>query len=442
MKYIYCICFALLFTGCISENAPKPENNLTQEEKLEVLDDLLFVDQNISNYLNNVKPHFIAKLEDYETSYFRPWNIEKIDISVDEAMWAYRAFRVGNSYGENLQPLENSFFTDVYERSNFKDFATLNKPAITIKALDIRAFPSDKPLLMDPKKAGEGFPFDYLQNSSIAPNKPVLVSHYSRDREWVFIQASFAYGWVKARDIVFVPKKYTKLYQEAQKEFFIKENMPVYDSKGNFLFRSRIGMMLPEIDDASSAYKLLTIVNYKNSQPYYRESKFSNKLVHQGILNFNSKNIVMIFNEVANVKYGWGGMYGQRDCSSILRDFYAPFGLWLPRNSYEQSKIGKVISLENLSDEEKIAKIQAEAIPFETLLYKKGHILLYVGVKDGKVIVFHNTWGVKTKKEGVEGRFIIGKPIFSTLELGSNLENYDKDASILHNLKSMNILTQ
>ncbi|MEN4053011.1 MULTISPECIES: SH3 domain-containing C40 family peptidase [Sulfurimonas] len=441
MKYIYFIGLALLFVACTSKSEPKPDENLTQEVKQEVLEDLLSVDQNISSYVNGLDAHYIAKLEDYEASYFKPWNIDKIDISVHEAMWAYRAFRIDNSYGENLQPLEASFFKDIYARSNFKDFAKLNKPAITLKALDIRAFPSEKPLLMDPKKAGEGFPFDYLQNSSIAPNKPVLVSHYSRDKEWVFIQASFAYGWVKARDIVFIPKKYAKLYQAAQKEFFIKEGAAVYDSEGNFLFRSRIGMMLPEIDDAFSDYKLLTVSNYKNNQAYYIESKISKELLHKGVLKFNPPNITMIFNEVSKVKYGWGGMYGQRDCSSILRDFYAPFGLWLPRNSYEQSKIGKIISLENLNDEEKIAKIKESAIPFETLLYKKGHILLYVGVKEGKVIVFHNTWGVKTKKDGVEGRFIVGKPIFSTLELGSNLEDYDPDASILRNLKSMNILT-
>jgi hypothetical protein len=164
--------------------------------------------------------------------------------------------------------------------------------------------------------------------------------------------------------------------------------------------------------------------------------------LHKGILEFNAKNIATIFNEVSNVKYGWGGMYGQRDCSSILRDFYAPFGLWLPRNSYEQSKIGRVISLEGLSDDAKIAKIKKEAIAFETLLYKRGHILLYAGIKDNEVVVFHNTWGVKTKENGKEGRYIIGKPIFSTLELGSNLKNYDQNASILSHLKSMNILTQ
>jgi hypothetical protein len=432
LKYIAYIFIALLFVGCAQKQALQPE----------YISDLVEVDQNVSNYLNTVNERYISSLEAYEKSYFKAWNIAKIDISLKNAMWAYRSFRPENSYGENLQPLQQAFFDKINVKSNFKAFATLNKPAITLKALNIRAFPTDEVLLMDPAKAGEGFPFDYLQNSSIAANKPILVSHYSKDRAWVFIEASFAYGWVKARDIAFMPRKYAKLYIEAQKEFVVKEGEPIYDEKGNFLFRSRIGMMLPEINEQSDDYTVLTISNYKSSEAYYIKSKISKEILHKNVLQFNRENIAKILNAVSQVKYGWGGMYGQRDCSSILRDFYAPFGLWLPRNSYEQSKRGKVISLEGMSDEEKIAVIKNQAVPFETLLYKKGHILLYVGMKHGKPIVFQNAWGVKTKKEGKEGRFIIGKPLFSTLEIGSNLKDYDKSASILTQLKSMNILTQ
>ena len=433
MQYILYVFIAVFLSACAQKPIPQTK---------EIPSDLLEVNQSVTAYIDGINERNISSLEAFEKHYFNPWNIEKIDISKKEAMWAYRSFKVGNSYGENLQPLTHSFFDDIYARSNFAAYSSLIRPAITLKALNIRAFPTDKPLLMDPKKAGEGFPFDYMQNSLIAPNKPILVSHYSRDREWVFIEASFAYGWVKARDIAFIPKKYAKLYQEAQKEFVVKESQPIYDANGNFLFRSRVGMLLPEIDENSNAFKVLTIGNYKENNAYYIESNISNKILHKDVLEFNKKNIVKILNEVRDVKYGWGGMYGQRDCSSTLRDFFAPFGLWLPRNSYEQSKIGRVISLDGMSDEEKIAAIKNQAVPFETLLYKKGHIVLYVGMKDGKPIVFQNAWGVKTKKEGKEGRFIIGKPIFSTLELGSNLKDYDKDASILRQLQSMNILTQ
>ena len=50
---------------------------------------------------------------------------------------------------------------------------------------------------MDPSLAGEGFPFDYMQNSIIAANKPIFISHYSKDREWAYIFSSFTSGWIK-----------------------------------------------------------------------------------------------------------------------------------------------------------------------------------------------------------------------------------------------------
>ena len=145
--------------------------------------------------------------------------------------------------------------------------------------------------------------------------------------------------------------------------------------------------------------------------------------------------------DVSKTNYGWGGMYGQRDCSSTLRDMFAPFGIWLPRNSFQQSKIGKVIDLSSLTDDEKIGIIKEKAIPFQTLLYKRGHIVLYVGTINDEIIIFHNTWGIKTKEVEKEGRVVIGKTIFSTLKLGQNQKNYDKEAEILRNLRSMNIVT-
>ena len=446
MKVVYLLIFALFFTACMQENSAVPQKrqkSIVAKNK-EYVSDLKNFEQNVSAYIDDsFQEHQIASLESYETYYFTPWNREKITISLDDAMWAYRTFDENNSYGDNLQPLKRAFFTHIKEYSNYQAYATLNKKAITLKRVNLRAFPTDKPLFLDPKKAGEGFPFDYLQNSLIAANKPLLVSHYSKDRAWVFVQASFAYGWIPSDTIAFVPDRYAKLYQEAKKDFLIKEGRAIYDEEQNYLFDSRIGMMLPVISYGKESDSVLTMSHYKNiHEALYNHSKIQKDIFHRGILKFNKKNIVTVFNAVSKVRYGWGGIYGERDCSSILRDFYAPFGLWLPRNSSAQSKIGRVISFDGMSDEEKIQTIKKYGVAFETLLYKRGHILLYVGIKEGNVVVFHNTWGVKTKENQKEGRFIIGKPVFSSLMLGSNLKNYDKNASILSHLKSMNILTQ
>lgn len=433
LKYLFIIVLALVFVGCSSKKI----------QPIKIYD-LVNVPQDVSvftkNIDNNVSLYDIQK--NYEKHYFSMWNINEPPEKLENIKWPFDSYKMGKSYGENLQLLDKHFFDKMYKNSNFDAYATINKKAITLKHLNLRAFPTLKPLLKNPSLAGEGFPFDYIQNSSIEANKPIFISHYSKNKEWVYAFSSFASGWLKARDVVFLEQKYTDLWQKAEQIFITKDDVPILGSDGSFLFNSKIGMMFALISENKESYTVLTIANYKNSKPLFLKSEISKKLVHKGIYTLSRDNLEKIMNGIFYTNYGWGGIYNQRDCSSTLRDMYTPFGIWLPRNSSQQSKVGKIISLENLTDGEKIQLIKNQAIPFQTLLYKKGHIVLYVGTYNNQIIVFHNTWGIKTKKDGIEGRIIIGKTIFSTLKLGKHQNYYDENSEILRNLKSMNIITK
>ncbi len=406
--------------------------------------DLENIPQDVSYYSKNISTpeSFYEIQKEYEKSYFNIWNINESNESLESIKWPFASYCLGKSYGENLQLLDKKFFDEMLSNSNFNSYSTINKKAVTLKETNIRAFPTIKPLLMDPTLAGEGFPFDYLQNSTIHANKPIFLSHYSEDKEWAYVFSSFTSGWIKSDEFVILNREDTKTWQNAQQVKIIEEDISIFDNKNNFLFKSKIGMMFPLISEDDKSYTILTISTYKNSKPLYIESKIPKNIAYKGILELNSDNINSVVNEVTNSNYGWGGMYGQRDCSSMLRDMFAPFGIWLPRNSYQQSKVGNVISLEGLSDTDKIALIKEKAVAFQTLLYKKGHIVLYVGTHNDEIVVLHNTWGIKTKKGTVEGRVVIGKPVFSSLRLGKNQKNYDEEAEILRNLKSMNTITQ
>jgi len=453
LKFLYLILSLLLLCSCTQKQAniksPIFDLNKTAiksntivkkviaQQNIETIDDLQWIPQDVSFYAHNIEPSYLSTQKKYEKDFFRVWNLKKVSTHLSDALWANKAFTEKNSYGENLQKISKSFFDTTEKNANYKEFKTLNLKAISLKELNIRAFPSIKPLFLNPEKAGEGFPFDYLQNSTIAPNKPLLVSHYSQDREWAFVESSFTFGWVKSSDIALLDKKYTDIWQKAKQVFITKDDVPIYSKNGNFLFHSKIGMMLALIGEDEDSYRVLTIAKYKNEKPLYTEAKLSKNIAHLGILEFNQKNIIKILGELSQSHYGWGGFNSERDCSSILRDFYAPFGLWLPRNSYQQSKSAESISLEKLTNNEKIQIIKKEAEPFKTLLYKKGHIVLYIGVYKKKIIIFQNVWGVKTMKDAKEGRFVIGKAIFSTLELGKNLKEFDTKSSLLENLQSM-----
>jgi hypothetical protein len=441
LKYFYLLVFILFFSACSNKQDIAIKTNGVVVKKQESVEDLTLIPQEPNYFAVDLKSSYIGNIETFVEKYFRPWRIDKISIDQSEATWAY-TYDNNNSYTYTLQPIDESFFKTIKENSNMEEFATLNQKGLSLKLLNMRALPTDKPIFLDPAIAGEGYPFDYLQNTSLAPNKPVLISHYSKDKEWVFIECSFGFGWVKANDVVVIKPQYTQTWQKAEQIFFTKDGEPIYDQKGNYLFDSRVGMVLPLIDEDQESYTVLTVSKSKENKALYLSSKISKQIAHKDILEFNNQNVADLLKELQKGKYGWGGIYGQRDCSSTLRDFYTPFGFWLPRNSSVQGSVGDVLMLDDLSNEEKIQRIKEKAIPFKTFVYKKGHIALYVGNYNDQPIIFQNVWGVKTKKENREGRFLIAEPIFSTLEVGKNLKEFDPDASMLSQMKSINILIE
>ena len=68
--------------------------------------------------------------------------------------------------------------------------------------------------------------------------------------------------------------------------------------------------------------------------------------------------------------------------------------------------------------------------------------MLYIGSKDGRALIFHNVWGIRTKDlAGREGRKIIGQAVITTLQPGRELRDIDSAAgSLLDNIAAMNIL--
>lgn len=399
--------------------------------------------QNVLDYSSNIKNrNILASIQQaYTKHYFSPWNFRKPPESLGAVKWPFRSYRAKGSYGQNLKPLPQEWFDEMLETANFKDYATENSYAITLRFSNLRNFPTHKPLFRNPESAGEGFPFDYLQNSGIHANEPVFVSHYSSDRAWVYVFSAYATGWLRTHEVALLSKNDTMRWQNAKQLHIIKDGYPVKDAKNRFVFYARLGMMLPIIKSADDGHTVLTVTAGAYGQPTFTHVKIPKDVGIEEALPLNEQTLPSIANEAMKSRYGWGGLYGERDCSSTLRDLYAPFGIWLPRNSSQQARVGKVISFKGMDREAKLKTIKEKGIPFETLLYRKGHILLYIGEYDGHIMVLHNVWGVKTKNGDEEGRKIIGKTVISTLDIGCEQPDYDKENNLLDNLKSMNIIT-
>ncbi len=431
---IFFILLILLFSACSSLHIVEYAN----------IKQLHTLPQRADAYTKNIKNvSLLYQIQTrYNKSYFKPWNISAITTSLHAIMWPFRNYTIFNSYGANLKPLKLFWFYRQYANANYKNYATLNRYAITLRYASLHNFPSDTPVFTNPTKAGEGFPFDYNQNSTVDANKPVIISHYSRDRAWVYVFTSFASGWLRSDDIAYISHQDTKTYQDEKFIHILQDAYPIVDHSNQFICYTRVGMMLPLIKTINNNYEVAVATRDNNKSVVFKDILIPKQIATTKVLNFNKKNIIKVTNAIIHSKYGWGGIDGQRDCSSFVRDFFAPFGIWLPRNSYAQAHVGKIISLRHISNLDKIKLIKKDAIAFETLLYMRGHILIYVGIYHNKIIVLQNMWGINIKNGHKTGRIIIGHTVFTTLTIGSHQKFYDKKASFLNKITSFNILTK
>jgi hypothetical protein len=124
-----------------------------------------------------------------------------------------------------------------------------------------------------------------------------------------------------------------------------------------------------------------------------------------------------------------------------MRDLFSPFGIWVPRNSGDQSAEGKSIQLGEIPLHQRRDYIAMHAVPFATLLHLPGHIMLYLGEHSGSSVVFHSVWGLRFQSlGGKEGRLRIGKTAITSLEPGRELDGmWCRVSSLLERLDQMNI---
>ncbi|MEA3522838.1 MAG: SH3 domain-containing protein, partial [Campylobacterota bacterium] len=355
MPYIILLVLAIVFTACTT----KYDNTNT------VPRELIDYPQSFEPYSDSYTSSKTYDTLAFEKQYFKPWHYTQAPYTLKEILWPYHSYTKGVIYGATLKPISKSWFNHIKVESNFKDFDTLHSFGLTRFFGHLRNFPTDKPLFRDPHQAGEGFPFDYNQNSGIHANEPLYLSHYSLKGDWIYVFTSYASGWLHVRNIQAIDEKQRKLWENSQHIYITVDNVPLYNKQLHYLNDARIGMMLPLISEDTTHYHTILANNF-TSTSLLKTYASLNPMV------FNKRNLTTIGDELIDQDYGWGGVFEDRDCSSMLRDFFIPFGIWLPRNSYQQSKIGKVISLEGLSDNEKIQKIMTEGVAFETLLYKRG----------------------------------------------------------------------
>ena len=445
MRYhpFFIFLLVLFLAGCQSEIIPDWEEVLAQS---------LYQPEDI-NYeisLPVISPESDAI---FNENYFRPWHIALDSLSAHlekvpgpDAAFLPKYLADPEYYGENKRRHSDKRRRQLAANVDFEGFPSLLQRGITVRHTNIRRLPILQPGYDRYNKAGEGFPFDYFQETALWANSPVLVLHKTKDGAWAYVLVASYKGWIPTNEIALVNERFIQNWERGQYCSLLTDEMSIHSMEGQFLFTGKMGMILPHLPEGDEvAYRrVYAAVADAEGQAVLKTCRLDQLQAVPKPLLFDGEYLQSLIKELHGNPYGWGGIGENRDCSSSIKDLYTPFGIWVPRNSSDQAKCGKTTIELPGDNDEKMALIKEKGVPFLTILYKRGHAMLYVGLNEaGEPLIFHTVWGLKSyyddsdlenvlekyPLEGVhfneskglfEGRKIIGQTAITTLTIGEN----------------------
>ncbi|HEX7533622.1 MAG TPA: NlpC/P60 family N-terminal domain-containing protein [Syntrophales bacterium] len=432
------ILLALLLLTSACAGAPETIRDIRDLKQ----DNLFYIDKTVADRGLLTAAHQKKMDASYDSMFFSPWHRLKAYYPKETVEAGFKKYRDNPGYGENRRKHDMSWIRDLVANAHLENYPNACFAAITIDNSDLRVLPTHKPRFYE-ANTDRGYPFDSLQESSVAANTPVFVSHMTKDKAWVLAETPYAVGWISARNIARVDANFVKAWETGRYAVIIKDKIPIYDEEGRFLFKVSLGSVFPKLGEDTKNIKLLVAVTDQGGNAFMKSTVVYKDAAAAKPLRLTTFNIAKMANELINESYGWGGLYQNRDCSAMVKDLFAPFGLWLPRHSADQAKEGGTfIDLQKLSPQEKEVMILKQGIPYLTLIWRRGHIMLYIGSYQGRVLVFHNMWGVRTKDFlGRETRKIVGHAAITTLHPGIEFQDSDNpEMGYLNGILGMTLL--
>ena len=329
-------------------------------------------------------------------------------------------------YKANGKKASFNFFKKIKENMNLSSIPEKINVCFgfIVRYANQRLLPTNQALY---RKKGD-IEFDRLQNSALDIGTPLAILHISKDKKWYFVESPLSIGWVEVDKVAICSLEELKQYLNPDKFIVVikpKADIFLNPSLTFHYGYVRMGVKFPLKKEDKEIVEIIIPKRKKDGTLKLILAYMKKKDVHKGYLPYTPRNIIEQAFSLLNAPYGWGGMYGEQDCSRFIQEIFATVGINMPRNSTDQAKVGELIARfdEKTKEEEKIKIILSRAIGGITTLRLKGHIMLYLGSVNGRPYVIHETWGYKEKGFLRDRVRVINKVVISDLSLGKDSKN-------------------
>ena len=383
-------------------------------------------------------------------NFFAPWKIppDSLLSALDafpgkEPPYLEKYLNDDGWYGENKKQHKKRQRAEIVTNANTQEFPNFVKRGIVISHTDLRGIPTNRPGFDRYSNAGEGYPFDYFQETMVWANTPIFIAHISNDKQWCYVICPYYKGWVSMHDVAIVDQDFIVQWTAGSYCLPVSDELNLQNDASHFSLNAKMGMVLPynEISNNANTLTVYYANADENQNAKVLTAEVSKSEVTLDNYEINANGLKNLVTNLIGRPYGWGGHLENRDCSSMIRDLLSTYKLWLPRDSKDQIAIGHKFELTGTVDE-KIKMIKDKGVPFLTVLRKKGHNMLYVGdAPNGEPLILHAIWGLKTTYsneeladlikvypiEGIHqeedgslrGRHIIGEAVITSVTIGS-----------------------
>ncbi len=348
--------------------------------------------------------------QNFDTSYSGDWvrgKLAKLQTFLSEkAFYTEEGDAIGDALTKVLQANSNI--------ATVPDTIT-TRYALVVDYANHRVSPTQQTLLKEPQQHY----FDRNQNAALDIGTPLAILHQSSDKKWYFALSPSSYGWIAAEDIALTTQK--KMLAFAQSKNFVvtinpKNALWINHHYDNFV---RMGVRLPYLGRLGIYMQVQIPKRDDEGALLLHTALIKRSDVHHGYLAYTQRTIITQAFKFLNAPYGWGGMFGEQDCSKYLQEIYSTVGIQLPRNSAEQAKVGKALIRFQGDTSKRSTVLIQEGIPATTLLHLPGHIMLYLGSYEGVPYMIHTVWGA------IQGQNPIAKTAVTPIYFKAYIDEMD-----------------
>lgn len=324
------------------------------------------------------------------------------------------------------------YFADMEKNIDYTQFdSTVTvKFAMTVSYSELRALPSFEPLF----SSLDTLDLDRMQVTQLDLASPLAILYSTKDGEWYYVVSEIAEGWIHKDSIAFCSQNVIKDYKKWDRlAVTISPNSDIFKNADmtDFFDYVKMGTALPIANINGEIAEIRIPYAKKDQNLGFMKAYISISDISIGYMKYTQRNVINQAFKHMNSPYGWGGMNGEQDCSSFIRQIFACFGITLPRNSTGQIQNGTFAASFEKNEPEHLRaqRIIKTGVPGISLIYFPGHIMLYVGSENNKPYIIHSIWGYGDDTDESESKtYLINRVAITTMSVGED----SKKGSLLH----------